>query len=78
MEGTYRGLYLACHMKGAAALPTQYEMSMIAFTVTRFVWPDVTLESHERERTKPVVPTPDESKLVSSEKTEANARDTHQ
>ena len=56
--GTYRGLYLACHMKGADALPMQYAMSMIAFTVMRFVCPDVTAESHERESTKPVVPTP--------------------
>lgn len=63
-------------MKGAAALPTQYEMSMIAFTVTRFVWPDVTLESHERERTKPVVPTP-KRRFVSAERTKADARDTH-
>ncbi len=67
---------MACHMKGAAALPTQYEMSMIAFTVTRFVWPEVTLESHERERTKPVVPTP-ERRFVSFEKMEADVRKTH-
>ena len=45
-------------MNGAVALPTQYAMSMIAFTVTRFVCPDVTLETHESARTKPVVPTP--------------------
>jgi hypothetical protein len=49
---TYRGLYLSCHMKGAAALPMQYAESMIALTVTRFVWPAVTLESQDRESTK--------------------------
>lgn len=31
---------------------------MMAFVVTRFVCPAVTVDSHERERTKPVVPTP--------------------
>ena len=45
-------------MNGAAAFPTQYAMSIIAFVVTRFVCPAVTLESHERESTKPVVPIP--------------------
>ena len=54
-------MYLACHMNAAAAFPMQYAMSMIAFVVTRFVCPAVTLESHERERTNPVVPTPRES-----------------
>ena len=55
---TYRGWYFACHMKGAEALPTQYAMSMMAFVVTRLVCPAVTLESHESDSTKPVVPTP--------------------
>lgn len=45
-------------MKGPAALPIQYAESMIAFTVTRFVCPAVTLESHDRANTNPVVPTP--------------------
>ena len=54
----HRGWYFACHMNGAAALPTQYAMSMIAFVVMRFVCPAVTLESHESESTNPVVPTP--------------------
>lgn len=45
-------------MNGPAALPIQYAESMIAFTVTRFVCPAVTLESHERANTNPVVPTP--------------------
>ena len=49
---------MACHMKGAAALPMQYAMSMIAFVVIRFVWPAVTFESHARARTNVVVPTP--------------------
>src|SRR6266542_5873047 len=31
---------------------------MIAFVVTRFVCPAVTLDNHDNERTKPVVPTP--------------------
>lgn len=55
---THRGVYLACHMNGADAFPTQYAISMIAFVVTRFVCPAVTLESHDSDRTKPVVPTP--------------------
>lgn len=42
-------------MNGPAAFPTQYAMSMIAFVVTRFVWPAVTFESHESESTKPVM-----------------------
>ena len=45
-------------MNGAAALPMQYAISIIALTVTRFVCPDVTLDSHESDNTKPVVPTP--------------------
>ena len=45
-------------MKGAEALPTQYAMSMMAFVVTRLVCPAVTLESHDSDSTKPVVPTP--------------------
>ena len=45
-------------MNGATALPIQYAESMIALTVTRFVWPAVTLESQDRDKTNPVVPTP--------------------
>ena len=55
---THRGLYFACHMKGAAALPIQYAESIIALTVTRLVWPAVTLESQDKDKTNPVVPTP--------------------
>jgi hypothetical protein len=58
MHIAYLGKYLACHMKGPAALPMQYAESMIAFVVTRFVCPAVTLDSHDKDRTKPVVPTP--------------------
>jgi len=39
----------------------QYAESMIAFTVTLFVWPAVTQDNHDRDRTKPVVPTPMEN-----------------
>lgn len=45
-------------MNGPAELPTQYAISRMAFTVIRLVWPAVTLESQDNERTKPVVPTP--------------------
>lgn len=45
-------------MNGAAAFPTQYAMSIIAFVVIRFVWPAVTLRSHDKEITNWVVPTP--------------------
>ena len=45
-------------MNGAAAFPTQYAISMMAFTVTRFVCPAVTLDNHDKDKTKPVVPTP--------------------
>jgi len=55
---SYLGLYLACHMKGPAAFPMQYAESMIALTVTFFVWPAVTLESQDKPNTNPVVPTP--------------------
>ena len=55
---THRGLYFACHINGETALPIQYAESMIALTVTRFVWPAVTLESQDRDKTNPVVPIP--------------------
>ena len=54
----YLGLYLACHMKGPVAFPMQYAESMIALTVTFFVWLAVTLESQDKPNTNPVVPTP--------------------
>ena len=53
----YLGLYLACHIKGPVAFPMQYAESMIALTVTFFVWPAVTLESQDKPNTNPVVPT---------------------
>lgn len=55
---SYLGLYLACHINGPAEFPIQYAHSMIAFTVILFVWPEVTFESQDSERTKPVVPIP--------------------
>jgi len=55
---SYLGLYLACHMQGHAAFPMQYAESMIALTVTFFVWPAVTLKSQDKPNTNPVVPTP--------------------
>jgi len=45
-------------MKGPVAFPMQYAESMIALTVTFFVWPAVTLESQDKPNTNPVVPTP--------------------
>jgi len=45
-------------MKGPVAFPMQYAESMIALTVTFFVWPAVTLESQDKPSTNPVVPTP--------------------
>lgn len=54
----YLGLYRCCHMKGPAELPMQYAESIIALTVTLFVWPAVTAESQANESTKLVVPTP--------------------
>src|SRR5258708_12779119 len=55
---THRGWYLACHMKGPAALPMQYADSMTAFVVTFFVCPAVVCDTQTRDKTKPVVPTP--------------------
>ena len=55
---TDRGLYLACHISGATALPIQYADSMIALTVTRLVWPAVTLDNQDSDKTNPVVPIP--------------------
>lgn len=49
-------------MKGPAALPIQYAESIIALTVTLFVWPAVVVESHDNESTKLVVPIPVEVK----------------
>jgi hypothetical protein len=45
MSHNYLGLYCCCHMKGP-------------LTVTRFVWPAVTLASQASDSTKFVVPTP--------------------
>jgi len=54
----YLGLYRSCHMNGPTALPIQYAESIMALTVTLFVWPAVTLESQDNDSTKLVVPTP--------------------
>ena len=43
-------------MKGPVAFPMQYAESMIALTVTLFVWPAVTLESQDKPNTNPVSP----------------------
>ena len=56
---THRGLYFACHMNGAEALPIQYADNMIALTVTRLVWPAVTLDTQDSAKTNPVVPIPE-------------------
>jgi len=45
-------------MNGPTALPIQYAESIMALTVTLFVWPAVTLESQDNDSTKLVVPTP--------------------
>lgn len=55
---THRGLYFSCHINGATALPIQYADSMTALTVTRLVWPAVTVDNQESDKTNPVVPTP--------------------
>ena len=55
---THRGLYFACHINGATALPVQYADSMIALTVIRLVWPAVTVDNQDNAKTNPVVPTP--------------------
>ena len=55
---THRGLYFACHINGATALPVQYADSMIALTVIRLVWPAVTVDNQDSAKTNPVVPTP--------------------
>jgi hypothetical protein len=70
----YLGLYCCCHMKGPAALPTQYAESNIALTVTLFVWPAVTLESQDIDSTKLVVPTPVEVKVKAKEYSEESHR----
>ena len=53
----HRGLYFACHINGATALPMQYADSMTALTVTRLVWPAVTVDNQERAKTNIVAPT---------------------
>ena len=55
---THRGLYFACHINGETALPIQYADSMTALTVTRLVWPAVTVDNQDSAKTNPVVPTP--------------------
>ena len=55
---THRGLYFACHINGATALPVQYADSMIALTVILLVWPAVTVDNQDNAKTNPVVPTP--------------------
>lgn len=57
-QTSHLGLYFACHINGPAEFPMQYADSIIAFVVIRLVCPAVTLESQDRDRTKPVVPTP--------------------
>ncbi len=46
---TYRGLYLAFHMNGPAALPIPYADSMMAFVVTLFVCPAVVCDSQLKD-----------------------------
>ena len=55
---TYRGLYFACHINGPTELPIQYADSKTALTVTRLVWPAVTVDNQDSAKTNPVVPTP--------------------
>ena len=55
---THRGLYFACHINGATALPIQYADSITALTVIRLVWPAVTVDNQDSAKTNPVVPTP--------------------
>jgi hypothetical protein len=63
-------------MNGAAAFPTQYALSMIAFVVIFFVCPAVTDESQLRLSTKLVVPTPAFPGVLST-RSHAPARRTH-
>ncbi len=53
---THRGLYLAFHMNGPAALPMQYADSMMAFDVTFFVCPAVVCDSQLKANTSPTIP----------------------
>ena len=56
----YLGLYLASHIKGPAAFPIQLADRKMAFVVIFFVCPAVTFDTQDKERTKPVMPTPTE------------------
>jgi hypothetical protein len=53
---THRGLYLARHMNGPAALPMQYADSMMAFVVTLFVCPAVVCDTQLKDNTRPTTP----------------------
>ena len=56
---TYRGLYFFFHMKGPAALPTQYPDNMMAFVVTLFVCPAVVCDTQIKANTMPAASVPD-------------------
>lgn len=58
-DDTYRGLYLALHINGPAALPTPYATSMMAFVVTLFVCPAVVCDTQVKVNTKLVTPVTD-------------------
>ena len=60
---THRGLYFACHINGPTALPIQYADNMIALTVILLVWPAVTVDNQDSDKTNPVVPTPKHIKI---------------
>ena len=63
---THRGLYFACHINGPAALPIQYADSVIALTVTRLVWPAVTIDNQDSNKTNPVAQIPEHIKIRKS------------
>lgn len=47
------------HMKGPAALPTQYPDNMMAFVVTLFVCPTVVCDTQIKANTMPAASVPD-------------------